>query len=291
MPLIKSSGIHRKIATMLLVLIVAGAGRQAAAQYPGQGTILPMPGQPQMPNPGPNAAQAAANDAAEKAWAKIGPPIKKVDYDNLPLAEILRPLQNSFSNQFDIIADRDVAPGIAISLRLQDVSASEVFNAMNLFFETDNSSQNRKPHWKLILNGSRPTAVLEVKGPDHNEPARQSSVFYIGDLLGNGGPGIAGGVGFSPQDLFKAIREVHDDANGDNLQPHLSFHPEAGLLVVTGTQTQINLTQQTLNALQQKVSHDRTANLPRPMMPLPSPPPPVGARPPMQQPGLNPGTN
>jgi hypothetical protein len=254
MPPLQINGIRRKITTALLTLALAVATRQAAAQPQGELSDHPIP-------------KLTASEAAEKAWAKIGPPIKKVDYDHLPLGEVVLNLQNSFSNQFDVILpDLGDAGSTPISLRLQDVGAGEVFNAMNLVFETEASAGGRKIHWRLILNGSRPTAVLEVSENGSPGPAQQSSVFYIGDLLFD-----HQNTGFTPDNLFKAIHDVQSDASIDGSFPRLASHADAGLLVVTGTQSQINLTDQTLRAMRQKVEHDRNALLPHPV-PFPAPP-------------------
>src|SRR5580704_3001842 len=124
MPLQRIIGIHRGIAISLLVLTLAAAARRAEAQPP-------VPSQQQLAREIAGAREVAgllsppttaADDAAEKAWAKIGPPLKRVDYPQLPLSEVIQVLQNSFSNQFDVIADKEEASDITISLRLQDVS-------------------------------------------------------------------------------------------------------------------------------------------------------------------------
>ena len=43
-------------------------------------------------------------------------------------------------------------------MRLKNVTASEVFNAMNIVFETENTPLR----WELRMNGNRPAAVLYV---------------------------------------------------------------------------------------------------------------------------------
>ncbi|MGA3181368.1 MAG: hypothetical protein ABSF38_13600 [Verrucomicrobiota bacterium] len=240
----QSNRIPRRIVAALLAgLALAAAAPRSAAQPPPSGV-------PRLASPIPSPA-AKEDQEALKAWANIGPTATNIDFRDLPLSEVVRWLLEQFRNQFDVILPTkgDDKHTTIINLQLKNVQGADVFNAMNMLFETDKTPL----HWKLVLNGNRPTAVLEVLETKSGlQSPAQSSVFYISDLLPD-----KEGIGFAEGKLFEAISVVQNDAAKGEKPPRLAFHPDAGLLVVTGTPDQINLTQQTLSALHQKVDHDR----------------------------------
>ena len=118
----------------------------------------------------------------------------------MPLSEVARHLRERFKDSFDVLANGngDIDPSaVMIRLQLKNVTASEVFNAMNLVFEND-----RTPlRWELKLNGKRPTALLRVlaePGRKNPPPAidpttglplppqeTKRGVYFVGNLLGD----------------------------------------------------------------------------------------------------------
>ena len=191
-------------------------------------------------------------------------------YDNLPLSEIAHALSDQFKEQFDILL-----PGTAssvtslngqpvsaswqsdwrseqVQLRLKNVTASEIFGAMNLLFEN-----NRTPlRWELKANGHRQIALLRVL----IDPTPQNSsqpganvlrrIYFVGDLIGDEKSG-----GMTMNQIMQTILDIWKmaDTTGGNIQ----FHEGAQLLVVTGTPGQIDFMEQTLSALRQKVGPAR----------------------------------
>ena len=133
-----------------------------------------------------------------------------------------------------------------VHLRLKNVKASEVFNAMNLLFEN-----NRTPlRWELKINGSRRIALLRVledprppENPVSQMPFRK--VYFIGHLIGDEKSGF-----MSMQQIVKTITDLWKMTGS---QGTIQFHDEAQLVVVTGTTVQIDFVDQTLQALNQKV--------------------------------------
>jgi hypothetical protein len=139
-----------------------------------------------------------------------------------------------------------------IQLRLKNVTASEVFNAMNLLFEN-----NRTPlRWELKVNGHRQMALLRVlvdptpKDGLPSSPEVQRRVYFVGDLVGD-----EKNRGMTIEQIMKTITDVWQmtDSSGGNIQ----FHKEAQLLVVTGTPDQIAFMDQTLSALKQRTEWER----------------------------------
>jgi hypothetical protein len=285
------------LAALAVAVATPRAAAQAATNLPRTvpGTDEPrQPFQRRLAAMMADQAMATAPDEAQQAWANIGPPGKDIEINGMPLVEVVRILLHQFSNQFDVILpSKGGAKDTTIDLQLKNVRPVDVFNAMNMSFEIDGTPL----HWKLVLNGDRPTAVLQIMdaGVTHQAPT-QSTVYYIGDLLRD-----SAGIGFDKDALFDAIRQVHNDtapATAPDKVPRLAFHPEAGLLVVTGTLEQISLTMQTLGALHSKVNHDRMGmpingpiqsaggGMPVPMthpaLPSPQAPPPAAPTPPLK---------
>ncbi len=192
---------------------------------------------------------------------------------NVPLSEVVRHLQEEFKGYFDVLTPvNSVNPDwdadwqlIAIRLQLKNVTASEVFSAMNLVFEND-----RTPlRWELKMNGKRPTALLRVlakTGPKNAPPVIDPTtglpmpppeikrgVYFVGNLLGDEKSG-----GMTMEQLVQTLSEVHQMSFGspDGLQ----FHKPAQLVIVTGTDAEIEFIGNTLTALKQKEELDAMRN-------------------------------
>jgi hypothetical protein len=194
-------------------------------------------------------------------WTDPDKILPEVKYDQLPLSEVANNLANQFTNQFDILLPRgwgDGLPNVAahdwssdtvVSLQLRDVTASEVFNAMNLLFENNHTPLR----WELKLNGRRQIALLRVLQDPVTEEGgskpRLKRVFFVGDLIGDENSGY-----MNMHELVRTITELIDMAyHGPGL---IQFHEKAQLLVVTGTDDQIKFVEETLAALNMKVRMD-----------------------------------
>jgi hypothetical protein len=139
-------------------------------------------------------------------------------------------------------------------MQLRKVTASEVFNAMNLMFETENTPCR----WELKLNGSRPTAMLRVLphlvppvAPQPPPPAPTRRVHFVGDLIGDEKSG-----GMTMEQLVKTVSEVYQMSYGQ-AKGMVQFHKETQLLVFTGSSDQIEFIQGTLSALRMKAQAER----------------------------------
>lgn len=201
----------------------------------------------------------------EPNWKQPDKVLPDVSFDGVPLSEVGKFLRKEFNGAFDVLFPNgwqhpsDAATmlnpqaDVIVKLQLKNVTASEIFNAMNMEFMAENSPVR----WELRMNGNRPTAVLRVM-PELMPPvpARQPlpptrrMVYFVGDLVDE----TRGGE-WTMEQLVKTVSEIYQMSYGEspkNLSNHLQFHKEAQLLVVTGTSDQIEFIQQTLNALRQK---------------------------------------
>jgi hypothetical protein len=223
-----------------------------------------------MPQPGSGGALAAPQPQPAPQW--MDPNWKDPDivltnvYYELPLSEVVRHLRERFKDSFDVLANGngDIDPSaVMIRLQLKNVTASEVFNAMNLVFEND-----RTPlRWELKLNGKRPTALLRVlASPKYPPPAiidpttglpvpppvpePKRMVYFVGDLTGDAKSG-----GMTMEQIVKTVEEIWDMTYHE--PGGVQFHKDAQLLIVSGTDDQIMFVQRTLAALRIKVQLDR----------------------------------
>jgi hypothetical protein len=231
------------------------------------------PGFPGAPNPNTGISSPPPRPWKDPDWKDPNLTLTNVNYDNLPLDEIASDLRKQFNDAFDVLipngwsdpnssVESPSPRGEQISLRLRNVAASEVFNAMNLLLETENVPMR----WELIMNGKRPVAVLRLipelmartpptaidptTGLPIQPPETKRTVYFVGDLIGDEKAG-----GMTLEQVVKTISEVSDMAYGK--AGMVQFHKEAQLLVVTGTPDQIEFVHQALGALRQKVVTER----------------------------------
>jgi hypothetical protein len=210
-------------------------------------------------------------------WRDPGIVLKDVFFDGLPLREVAMNLRKEFRESFDVLIPRVIphpeapsqelnAQDLAVYMQLKNVRASEVFHAMNLLFETENTPVR----WELTLNGERPLVVLKPTmirstGIPKPPPARLTrSVFPVADLIGDG-PGQYAKI----EELVKTVTEIY--GLSFETTEGVQFHRKSQLMVVTGTPDQIRFVQDTLVALREQPPRDRqqkpAAN------PSPRPPP------------------
>jgi hypothetical protein len=256
----------------------------AAPVQKGPGTppaVDPNTGLPiTMPQPGNTGGLAAPQPASQwmdPKWKDPDIVLTNVFYDGLPLNEVVRHLQDKFNGCFDVLVPVNVDinwQSTMIRLQLKNVTASEVFNAMNLVFENDQTPLR----WELKLNGKRPTALLRVlaePSPKYPPPAiidpttglplptpaidpttglpvpePKRMVYFVGDLTGDAKSG-----GMTMEQIVKAVEQVWDMTYHE---PRVvQFHKDAQLLIVSGTDDQIKFVERTLHALREKVQLDR----------------------------------
>lgn len=212
--------------------------------------------------------QASPSDAAPHKNVDVtnwGPPktIQKLDYTGLPLSEVANQLKEMFKDEFDILlppqgqgANLDYL-NYTIDLHLKDVTAAEIFNAMNLMFDAGHTPVR----WDLITNGNRPTALLRPLTDGMPEidpstglptsllrPPEKPMVFFVGDLLGERANGF--------MTMGDVLSTVTDLCRSASVTASISGHEQAELLVARGTDSDLKFVQDTLTALRQKVRLD-----------------------------------
>ncbi len=213
---------------------------------------------------------ASKSTTSVEAWKEAGwkdPEIilTEVNYKNMPLGEVAANLRELFKDMFDVIAPhtwQSANPGleaidpssVPINIQLKNVSATEVFNAMNMVLQAEGSPVR----WELKMNGRRPVALLTVlpqllppraAATPEKQPLRL--VIFVGDLLGDEKSGS-----MTMEQLVTTISDVYKMSLGDP-KGVVQFHKSSQLLVVTGTNEQLLFVQQALEALKEKVQLDR----------------------------------
>ncbi len=193
-------------------------------------------------------------------WKDPDQVLREVWYDAIPVEHIAEELRKQFNNAFDVLIPDawhnpdnpavTIDPRSAtIKMQLRNVTASELFNAMNLMFEAENTPYR----WELRMNGNRPTATLRVL-PEllpvvATPPPPTRMVYFVGDLLGDEKPG--GFRSMSIEQLVKTVSEIYQIGYGQ-AKGALQYHKDTQLLIVTGTSDQIDFVKQALSALRSK---------------------------------------
>jgi hypothetical protein len=133
------------------------------------------------------------------------------------------------------------------------VTASDVFNAMNMVFENDHTPLR----WQLTsMNGGRQIVILRVL-PDaalELSPKTETHrmVYFVGNLIGDEKSG-----GMTADQIIDTILKSWPAEFGKS-DGVIQFHKDAQLLIVNGTREQNEFVQQMLSALQQKAEWDRS---------------------------------
>jgi hypothetical protein len=235
--------------------------------------------------PSPDRKEWNAAEWRDKDWPDPGIILTNVAWDNFPLGEVARILRDQFRNNFDVLLPSEIkapqpaasaidpatglpipqSPAEAISptdipirLQLKNVTASELFNAMNIMFETENAPWR----WQLVMNGKRPTAVFRILpevltgAPSpvaREEPKKQREVIFVGDFIGDPKTG-----GMTDNQFLRTLSElyqqVYEPTQRDAINNLLRYHSATQILVVTGTPDENRFIADTLRALRQKLS-------------------------------------
>ncbi len=234
--------------------------RTAAALLILIGSMATVPAQPapqSAPEVNPVTGLPVTPQWISPDWKDPDIVLTNVSYNGLPLSEVARNLREHFKDYFDILPlpttfgkpwDQTM-----ITLQLRNVKASEVFNAMNMVFEND-----RTPlRWELKMNYNRPTVQLRVLLDYLPELTRR--IYWVGDLLGDKNAG-----GMTMERLNQTIHNIWDMEFGEGqigqVQGDIEFHGDAQLLIVKGTPAQVDLVEQMLMALRQKVSFEHKSD-------------------------------
>jgi len=251
-----------------IFILIASIAAVLAQPAPGNSPVLnpatglPAPGGAPTVDPTTGLTVAASATPAEPQWIDSNwrdpdTVLTNLFYDNLPVSEVAKNLREKFKNDFDILPmpstyGQDWGNQISIQLQLRNVKASEIFNAMNLVFENDQTPVR----WELKWTGRRPIVQLRVlpetapqPEPPQPKPAEtHRMVFFVGNLLGDEKSG-----GMTMEQIIKTISNVWP-ADFGRPEGVIQFHEQAQLLVVNGTREQIDFIQQILSALRQKVN-------------------------------------
>jgi hypothetical protein len=228
-------------------------------------TGLPADGSPPFKDSG------GAPTWIDPSWKDPNNIQSSVQFLDLPLSEVARYMRERFHDYFDVILPNpdqqstpknpatglpETASGfdptqIDIDLQLKNVTAGEIFSAMNMQFEL-----NKSPYrWELTMNGPRPTALLRISPPlvppppPPPQPIRK--VFYVGYMLGD-----YPGTNDTPK-LAVISDTVRAAWTTTGIPPgKIDIYPPGQLLIVSGTQDQVDLAEQTLNAIGHKADYD-----------------------------------
>lgn len=204
----------------------------------------------------PAATEPKASARKSGEWKDPEKVVQEIFYDGIPIEEVVEDLKREFSREFDILLPFGLEEkeqwnwrNTAISLRLKNVKASEIFEAMNLVFEAAGTPLR----WELMMNGRRPTALLR---PAHAQVAGAQSmtsataglekpmVFFVGDLVA-----ASPAEGMTFEQVVETVMQVCLSSIG---RANISTHKEAQLLIVRGTGDDLAFVTSLLSALRAK---------------------------------------
>ena len=251
-----------------------GAAIPGGASFRAVGQAIPTPGSrstfsqnlTRIVNRPPEPPVALSNTLIQpEAWNDSGKEWPQVEFGrrNRTIAAVASDIESAFSNEFDVILPygKDMDWNVVVPLNLRNVTATDIFNAMNLWFATSKTPLR----WELMLNGNRRTAVLQTLSRPQSQPV-SVQVFFVGDLLSDSNlvslekshvPPAHTLVGTTWDDLMEIIQSLRGAT--PNASPvNVTAYRQAQLLVVRGTPDDIALVHSTLEALRQKVQWDRS---------------------------------
>lgn len=230
----------------------------------GAGGVLTIDPATGLPVPPPAPQWIASN------WTDPDIVLTNVDFEgSLPLSEVAKNLRARLQDRFNHDSF-DVLPmpktfgkdwgDETIQLQLNNVRASDIFNAMNLVFENDRTplrwelTQSVTPahhvnRWVQlrVLPEASPADVPQAKPPETHR-----MVYFVGNLLGDEKSG-----GMTMNQLVKTISNIWPLELGNQPESVFQIHEDAQLLIVNGTHDQLDFIQQTLQALKQKAEFGR----------------------------------
>ena len=206
-------------------------------------------------------------------WTDPDIVLTNVVFDGLPLSEVARNLRERFkdrfnNNSFDFLPmpktfGKDWGSE-SIQLQLDNVRASDIFNAMNLVFEND-----RTPlRWELKQSVTPahhvnrwvqlrvlPEAAAQVEAATTLPLEKHRMVYFVGNLISDEKSG-----GMTMEQLVKTILDIWPTDLG-NAKEIVQFHNEAQLIVANGTRDQLEFIHQTLAALELKAQPEKAKRI------------------------------
>jgi hypothetical protein len=228
-----------------------------------QGTAGVVPAQPDsIPR------RELTGPAAEAQWIHPDWPDPGVKLDEfkveLPVRDVANVLLKRFKDRFDVIIpeisenlDQPINfSDITVKLELKNVTATEVFNAMNILFEAENTPVR----WELKMNGSRPVALLKPLRSPVDQPTLHKApmVYFVGDLVAEGRDGSTANTAH----VYETVCKVYDMAFGlygaSPSGTDIKFYEPSQLLIVSATPEKLSFVQDTLKALRDK-AHAQSA--------------------------------
>jgi hypothetical protein len=248
-------------ALMVGLTVIAHAEDQNNAPHPPKAPATAVTAEPSTPLPIPPPAEPWI----DPNWKDPGQVLPEVSFD-LTVSDVAIRLRHLFKDAFDVVLPNSSSwqresfdlGSVTLKFQMKNVTATELFNAMNLMFEADNTPVR----WQLKMNGNRPLALLSVVPsmvPPLVAPGNQTvqirKAFFVGDLVGDEKFG-----GTTMEQLFKTVCQVYDMGYGKDQvtgesrpsELNLRFHKEAQLIIVSGSADNIDFVQDILAALRQK---------------------------------------
>ncbi len=181
--------------------------------------------------------------------------IKEFHVDGLPLAEVVKNLQEQFPDVNFLMTPevRDFAEPIVLQLR--SVTLQEILTAIQL---TTRGALQINPLFneKMVSLSLDPNVIMEGKLP---KPQKICRAFSLSNYLSNRSPDQTSAALKEVEDAlaqcWSMLSKANSKANKDNKfeRPELSLHPETKLLIVVGEPEQLEVVAQVVNEIERGV--------------------------------------
>lgn len=186
-----------------------------------------------------------------------------IDFPGGPPEMLLDVMQQVSGQKFNVIVHPDTAKYQLPAFKLRDVTAAQVFLAMNALGEPNfaNGYWQRVPLpdgeiWTLTAQRGQPAGYLAgfVPPPANQQPqqAKQCRVFNLSQVLED----------YSIEDVTTAVQAAWDLMGGRDAGD-IKFHKDTKLLIAFGNSQQVTVLQEVLSELRNNVLNKRASEKPK----------------------------
>ena len=254
------------------ILFLLGVPPFLSAQTPGGAPGFPSGGAAAFTVQDPSGLpQPRPIDKNSPAWNRT---IKEVNFDGLPMVEVIRWLREQFPEVNFVNAPE--VEDVPVRLTLRSVTLDDIFTALAITSKGELRSN--------ILSEKMVSFFYEPLIPRGEVDLKKyTRAFSLANYL----------AGRSPEETAKALKELEEalkvswsmlaEANGGHLEkPALNLHAPTKMLIVVGTPEQLEMVAQFIDQLRSNVY---SPVLPKPVPPPVAPQPPQAPSPSTIKPG------
>jgi hypothetical protein len=181
----------------------------------------------------------------------------KIDFKGGTPEELIDTMKNASGTKPNVIIHQDASRTLLPAFSLRDVTASQVFTALNMIGESGDSpvwqpAQTQDGDiWTLMPQRRQPMAIDPVTGlpnahvagvPRQFSPMRQARVFNLTPVLDD----------YSVEDVTTAMKGAWELMNSAE-DPAVKYHKDTKLLIVVGDPNQLSVVSEVISQLSMNI--------------------------------------